>query len=111
MNNYKQHISFKIFTLILVASLLLPSAVKLNHAFEDHKHEVCKTNSIDHFHELDLDCEFYKFNKTNQYFITFNHDISEFVNIDIKQNFSYYNFLNSHQPLNFSLRGPPQVSV
>ena len=111
MNNYKQHIIHKVFTLILVASLLLPSAIKLNHAFEDHKHEVCITNSIDHFHELDLDCEFYKFNSTNQFHFISNYN-NYFFKLDSEsESFSFYSLINDNKPLRFSLRGPPYFLV
>ena len=111
MNNSTQHISFKFITLILVITLLLPSAVKINHVFEDHKHEVCKNNSVEHFHELEIDCEFYKFNTTNHFILSDFQQSNIVVAIKSVLNYSYYKFLNNHQQFNISLRGPPQVLV
>ena len=61
MQKLKAHIGYKISLIVLIIALLVPSFVKLAHAFEKHKHEVCTTPQKSHYHELDLDCEFYKF--------------------------------------------------
>jgi hypothetical protein len=59
----QQIISFLSITLVL--AVLFPSVVKMQHVFENHKHEVCKGEKQSHFHEIDFDCEFYKFNLTS----------------------------------------------
>lgn len=87
--------------------MLLPSAIKVGHVFENHKHEVCIDNSTTHLHTLDLDCEFYKFKIGNQtYPILENH---EFYILEPTQQLTVnsYNFLSQFQRLHFSLRGPP----
>ncbi|MEO8772980.1 MAG: hypothetical protein ABI263_05525 [Gelidibacter sp.] len=109
MNFLRQHIVFKAFTLIIVVTLLLPSAVKFMHIFEKHQHEVCYGEAASHFHTLDIDCEFYKF-KLNIPFIipekiTFLIPNIEINNAPTKD----YSFLSDYQRLHFSLRGPPQL--
>ena len=111
MSNYKEHIFFKFFTILLVTVLLFPSIVKFNHIFENHKHEVCKSNSVEHFHELEIDCEFYKFNTTNQYLVQFNSELPLIFFHKSIIEYSNYTFLNSHQQFNISLRGPPITLV
>ncbi|WP_052461047.1 hypothetical protein [Psychroserpens mesophilus] len=107
MNNYKQHITFRIATLLIVVCLVLPSVVKFTHVFAHHEHEVCLGENQSHLHELDSDCEFYKFN------INHNTILSnfEFVTLEVHENQSIiasrYLFLSSFQKLHFSLRGPP----
>jgi hypothetical protein len=92
---------------VLSVILLAPAFVKLNHIFEDHKHQVCKTPFSNHFHEYEIDCEFYDFTfKTNFYqsLIT-----SELIMCDIfdKTITSQYFYISDYQKLQFSLRGPP----
>ncbi|PNQ73133.1 hypothetical protein C1T31_09095 [Hanstruepera neustonica] len=94
-------------SLLLVVSLLVPSAVKFAHAFENHKHEVCTNKSSVHIHTLDLDCEFYKFKIANQFVHKFKN--VDFINIEDNHGIteSQYQFISEYQRLQFSLRGPP----
>ncbi len=107
----RQHIAFKILTLTLVVTLLLPSAVKFMHIFEKHQHEVCYGESDSHFHTLDIDCEFYKF-KLNVPF-TFPENVTvliAYIEINTLRN-KDYSFLSDYQRLHFSLRGPPAFNL
>ena len=93
-----------------MCTLVLPSFVKLAHAFDNHKHEACVVPQKLHYHELELDCEFYKFKlKENQYFstiiITQSTDYLEYAEIYDK----YYSLNKSLQLTNKNLRGPPQL--
>lgn len=109
MQKLKAHIGFKISLIALIVALLVPSFVKLAHAFETHKHEVCKTPQKSHYHELDLDCEFYKFKLSHAFNFqpeVFSLEITkQILHLD---NFykAFYNNLQLQQP---SLRGPPQL--
>ena len=109
MTKIKAHIGFKISLVVLLIALLVPSFVKLAHAFEMHKHEVCKAPQKSHYHELDLDCEFYKFKLSNA--LSFQPD--EFSLLAINQIFEvdnfYKSFYNNSQINKPSLRGPPQL--
>ncbi|WP_456440205.1 hypothetical protein [Psychroserpens sp.] len=107
MNKYKQHITFRIVTIFIVVCLVLPTVVKFSHIFNHHEHEVCLGENQSHLHEIDTDCDFYKFNLNHQTtLITFN-----FTPLIINENqetiTSQYLFLSSFQKLHFSLRGPP----
>ncbi|WP_323789006.1 hypothetical protein [Psychroserpens sp.] len=107
MNNYKQHIAFRIATVFIVLCLVLPTVVKMSHAFSNHEHDVCLVENQSHFHEIDSDCEFYKFNVNHQTTLTY-FSFSPFE-ADESQNLiaSKYLFLSTFQKLHFSLRGPP----
>ncbi len=61
---------FRVLAIMLVLTVLLPSVLKLTHAFTHHKHEVCDTDNKHetHFHESDLNCDFYKFKLTKTQF-------------------------------------------
>ena len=87
----------------------MPSFVKLAHAFENHKHEVCETPQKSHYHELDLDCEFYKFKLSN----AFNFQPEDFsfsiINQISQVDNLYKSFYNNLQAKHTSLRGPPQL--
>ncbi|WP_431134365.1 hypothetical protein [Psychroserpens mesophilus] len=107
MNTYKQHIAFRIATLAIVICLVLPTVVKFSHIFAHHKHEVCLGENQSHLHEIDVDCEFYKFNLNHQTTLT----SFEFSPLEVAKNqqviTSRYFFLSTFQRLHFSLRGPP----
>ena len=109
MNFSKSHIAFKILTMLLVVLLWVPSAVKLAHVFEHHKHEICQGGDSTHIHSVDLDCEFQKFQINTSY--TLSKIVFEIF--QLKENSkaieSQYIFLSNYQSLHFSLRGPPSL--
>lgn len=109
MQHIKQHIIIKSLAIILVLAVLLPAAVKFNHIFENHKHEVCDNPQDTHFHNIDLDCEFYKFNLNTVYTITFKEISFGFTEDNHNILSSQYEFVSAFQKLPFSLRGPPQL--
>lgn len=90
-------------------ALLTPSFVKLNHVFENHKHEVCLDYTKTHMHEFDVDCEFYKFKLNKQFYVGFQN----FELIPDDDNFqliiSQYQSVSKYQRLQFALRGPPSL--
>ncbi|WP_111682756.1 hypothetical protein [Winogradskyella tangerina] len=101
---------YKALSLLLVVIVLLPIGVKLSHVFNHHEHEVCSIddrNAGTHFHELDLDCEFFKFKlNTNFYSFIKDEDSSEDKKLN-KTNTCLYIFLRTHQQTTSYLRGPP----
>ena len=48
---FKKHI-----TLVFIFTLLLPLAIQVAHAFENHEHTVCKSITEKHIHEKDFEC-------------------------------------------------------
>lgn len=109
MNQYKESMFFKSVIITLVMTLLVPSFVKLAHALEDHKHNTCVKAQKTHFHEYNLDCEFYKFKTSPQIAVSF--DYPEELNIEsiFTPIISQYQFISDYQRLSFCLRGPPVV--
>ncbi|MFK7781992.1 hypothetical protein [Psychroserpens sp.] len=108
MNHLKQHIVFRIATLFVVVVLLTPIIVKVSHAFSDHEHEICLGVNQSHFHEIDMDCEFFKYKiNHNSYFVFFSYNLKSSLETNISET-TYYSFLKSHQHLTSYLRGPPQ---
>lgn len=102
----------KVLAITLTLSVLLPTAVKLSHVLNHHKHEVCSSDDSEsntHYHELDLDCEFYKFKlNQNQYFLVYDHDDSlEFSRTS--KSLPYYISFHNNQHLTRFLRGPPSL--
>lgn len=96
---------------MLVLAVLLPSVTKLTHAFTHHKHEVCDTDNKHetHFHESDLNCDFYKFKLTTQYYLPLNSIQLLLVKNNFKITDSQYEFVSDYQKLQTALRGPPQL--
>ena len=102
---------FKALAIVLVLAVLLPSAVKLTHAFNHHEHEVCESDneSKTHFHESDLDCDFYKFKLTkNQFFVLSKYETKAILPFS-KEKLEHYISFNNYQQLSRFLRGPPQL--
>lgn len=109
MNNLKQHIVFKTITILLTVSLLVPTAYKFAHIFAHHKHDICKGEKSTHLHEVNTDCDFYKFKLNNSYTFSFyNLDLFSFEEQPI-QIISQYQFLSKFQRLQTALRGPPAL--
>ncbi len=107
MLQIREHIVNKVLVVFLTAVLVTPLFVKLNHLFEDHKHEVCETPNKTHFHEYEIECEFYNFTiNTNFYQSLLTFDIPNIDQIDELID-SQYLFISDYQKLQFSLRGPP----
>ena len=109
MNNFKKHIAFKILTVLLTVTLLVPMATKFAHIFTHHKHDICLGEKATHLHETNTDCDFYKFKiKTPFYLPTKYFELTcEVLNFKIDSNL--YTFLVNHRQLSFSLRGPPAL--
>jgi hypothetical protein len=109
MKLIREHIIFKSLTIMLVITLIIPSAVKFAHVFthHNHKHDVCTGEKQTHLHEIDVDCDFYKFNVNTPFY--FSHNNTELYSkcSTSKLNLKSYNFQYNHRPLSFSLRGPP----
>lgn len=103
----KQHITFKISAFALALFLIVPTLVKFTHMFAHHKHDICLGEKSTHLHELNTDCDFYKFKLNNTYTYThleFNLFIPQEPTLGIV---SQYQFLSKYQRLQTALRGPP----
>lgn len=107
MNKYKESIILKSLIITLVITLLVPSFVKLAHAFKNHKHEICVTPQKSHFHENDLDCEFYKFKLNKQYFSLSKYSELVIYSPCLSKINTLYSFIDYYNKLSFSLRAPP----
>ena len=88
---------------------MFPAAFKLAHVFEHHKHEICTGEDSTHIHQVDLDCEFHKFQLNTNFNIS--NAVFELFQIkkETSQIQSQYTFLSKYQQLHFSLRGPPSL--
>ena len=107
MEHRKQHIIFRSLAVLLLLAVLFPSVVKFAHVFENHKHEICTNPSDSHFHEVDIDCEFYKFKINNNIYILNNSfNLTNPVSF-FKTEIQHYNFLSYYQQNSTYLRGPP----
>lgn len=85
---------------------MLPASIQVIHAFENHEHTTCTLLGKQHFHQENADCDicFFYLNDVdipkNTTKLTIPVIETAIINLD-------YNFLLIHQPLSFSLRGPP----
>ncbi|MBO6606546.1 hypothetical protein [Psychroserpens sp.] len=98
-------IQLLIFSLTLV--LLLPSVVKFSHVLSHHEHEICEDTNASHFHEIDVDCEFYKFKLTTNFYSALKQieiTPNEFFN---NSEYSYHAFVKQQKRSSKAQRGPP----
>lgn len=109
MKYNNQHILNTCIAVLLLIAVVLPTAVKFAHIFEDHKHEVCTNLTDTHYHEVEIDCEIYKFKLSTVF--SFETYASELIVIDNNHSItgSQYQFVSEFQRLPFSLRGPPSL--
>ncbi len=107
MQDYKQHIIFKIITISVVACLLLPTALKICHAFTKHEHVICKGENKSHLHEIDTDCECFKFNLSASLHINIDNHKTDYKVERHLVNVKHYIYSKSHQHPSAYLRGPP----
>ncbi|MFV0541571.1 MAG: hypothetical protein ACK5MZ_10120 [Aestuariibaculum sp.] len=110
MQHIKQHILFKLLSILLVFALLLPIAAKFAHIFANHEHDICKGEVHTHLHELNVECDIYKYKLTTNYtptFFCYNlYAPLEYTGAIMSQ----YQFLSEFQRLQTSLRGPPVLT-
>lgn len=102
---------FQSLAVILALAVFAPAVVKLSHVFNHHKHEVCETSDFGatHFHDLDVDCEFYKFKISDNYFFQLDKRESQ-TRLEIpKLDDSHELFLLPYQKITSYLRGPPRL--
>ncbi len=89
---------------------MLPTLVKFSHIFAHHEHEICLGKNQSHLHEIDTDCEFYKFSLGNSFYIKTNDFKLNFIVPSQVLNTEYHTYLKSHQQLSIYLRGPPNLT-
>jgi len=105
-----RHIIIGGVVMLLMLAILLPTAVKFVHVFENHKHEVCINPLDPHIHEVEVDCEFYMF-KLNNSFLSIINDIAILkTNNNHSTLSSDYYFINSYKSIGIALRGPPSYT-
>ena len=111
MFHIKEHIVVKLLVVLMVILLLTPTGVKFTHIFNHHTHKVCEGELSTHIHQVDLDCDFFKF-KINKSFTYTIFKINFFTQKKIQLKITPpYLFLSEYQQLHFSLRGPPQFNL
>lgn len=107
MQQLKEHKLFKIASLVLTLTILTPALVKLAHAFENHHHNTCTNTQTTHFHEFNLDCDFYKFKLQTQTFAEILElDYCQYSIPKEKPKSAYASIINTSLRHSF-LRGPP----
>lgn len=105
----KNSFIIKIVALLLAISLLSPAINKFAHLFTHHKHDICKGEKSTHLHELNTDCDFYKYKVHHHYtFNLFEYRIFT-PKIQSPEIISQYHFLSDYQRLQTALRGPPAL--
>ena len=77
----KNEISSRFIALLLIFALLIPAAIQLSHAFENHNHEIC-TEVKTHIHPEKIDCSLCDFQ-----FSTFNIQLQNFEPLLVSKTF------------------------
>ena len=99
----------KLVLVVFTGLILFPSALDVAHLFSGHQHIYCDEYADAHFHQNDLDCELFDFQKSP--FPTLSLFSHTFFNPEISSALKTreYLFLDQHDELSFSLRGPPET--
>ena len=109
MSQFRKHIACKVVTLLLVACISLPTAVKFAHIFKTHHHVFCHAKHETHLHIYDFDCHFYKFSLNGHFTLPENHIvILRYENPEVRPVTLYRRFNTLHNTY-FSLRAPPTL--
>ncbi|MDL5511805.1 hypothetical protein QSE00_08280 [Arenibacter sp. M-2] len=109
MKIHLRNITFSIIAVLLVGLITLPSILKLKHAIFEHHTFVCKEKGKLHIHEVELDCDYHKFNLTHLYTLTQQEFATFTIVPKTEKIINFYNFLSKYQKLHFSRRGPPSA--
>lgn len=107
MKDFFKQLSTLVLSLLLVAAILSPTIVKLSHALYEHEEQVCNEIGSVHVHEVEIDCDFQKFQLSPQHYPVFTEAIKVYPNFIKENDVNYYSFLSKYQKLHFALRGPP----
>lgn len=94
-------------SLLLIVAILAPSLFKLTHALLEHQEQLCQEVGSVHIHEIEIDCDFQKFNLSPQTYPSFEDVNVPVVNLGSVEILNNYFFLSKYQKLHFALRGPP----
>lgn len=99
--------NFRAFTsTALLIIFLLPIAILGLHSFEEHEHNICCSDNIEHLCNKELDCDLHVVKISDPHLSSINYQFflpEDRTSIDNLKN----SFLKNHQQLSFSLRGPP----
>lgn len=97
----------KIISIWIAIAAILPMSIQFAHALEDHSHDICIENSIQHFHKHQIECELdhYLF-KTNA--ASFNEVLPDnFANHLVEIPVYFSNTFYKSSLLKLNSRGPP----
>ncbi|MDX1362919.1 hypothetical protein [Arenibacter latericius] len=108
MISFREHI-LPLLSILMVALFALPGGLKAKHAILEHHTFVCKEKGKLHVHEVELECEFHKFNISHFVFPEFSGIDDPIWTVSKIKIVDYYQFLSKYQDLHFSLRGPPSL--
>lgn len=106
----KEQIGKSIAALLLFAALVLPSAIKFVHVFEDHEHFTCSAVST-HIHKSIIECDLCDFN-----YVSFDYTTAKFPNVHLPKVLLRVVSMeaplkyNSFKITNTQLRAPPIFS-
>ncbi|MCM4166205.1 hypothetical protein KCTC52924_03127 [Arenibacter antarcticus] len=93
----------------MLAFFALPASFKIVHAVFEHHNFVCKEKGKLHIHEVELECEFDKFNISHFIFPEYLGVNDTNWTIKTVKILNFYQFLSKYQKLHFFLRGPPTL--
>lgn len=99
--------ALKIVSIALTVAIFIPTATKIAHVLENETHEICEGGQLKHYHELEIDCDFKKFNlnkafQTEFFKLDTNHEDIQEQEISSTQQFFYGRSWDT-----FLTRGPP----
>ncbi len=107
MTNTIKYLLAKAISAVLLLALLFPFALELDHVFQNHQHSACNSKINKHFHEDEVDCQFYNYkNNPVRYasLLEFKEPQKK-VLLNLVESYQSYFFQENFS--SFYLRGPP----
>lgn len=95
--------------IVFAGLIIFPSAIDLAHVFSGHKHEFCNHYAESHFHEKNIDCELFDFQKNSFSFPPLFTWTPQEPEVSLHPVKGAYLHISTFQKLHFSLRAPPAL--
>ncbi|MFD2518655.1 hypothetical protein [Salinimicrobium flavum] len=101
---------YKTGLILFIGLLMFPSALDLAHVFSGHKHTICNHYAESHFHQENVDCDLFHFQKTPlPYSELFTYSLL-IPEVRAEKSEAIYVFPGSCKKLPYTLRGPPVLA-
>ncbi len=98
---------FSLVSICIIGCLFTPYIIKINHGLLTHEDTICVAKGDLHIHEIEFDCDFYKYQISSLFYIGLVKPKLIQLAASSEKLTNHYVFTSKFQKLHFVLRGPP----